>query len=208
MKRLIFMSVMVLAGCQTFPQLSVDDDPSTSCYRAIADRKEVQILKPRIGSFLDPNAATLEMRASTTKANPEEKQALSHWASARMECQKAGEAFRASNNLRNYNALLVEQNANFINLLTKLYTEEWGYGKFIEARIALGQEAQRKWNEAERRQQSDYDAKRQADAVQQMQLNNSLMLLQAAQPQPVAPLRPQVNCTSRNVMGTVQTNCW
>lgn len=64
------------------------------------------------------------------------------------------------------------------------------------------------------------DADRQAEAQRRMleiqermardnAINNGLSnLIQSMQPRPMAPMSPQLNCTSRNVMGTVQTNCW
>lgn len=201
-------AVAMLAGCQTFPQVSTDSDPSRACFNSIPAKAELDVLKPKIGSFTDPNAATLEMRSNKEKPSDQEKQALSAWASLRMQCMQAGETFRAAPGMGAYNALITNQNSQFLGLMAKLYSGEWGYSQFIDARIALANESQQRWQEAQRQQQSDARAKQQADAVQQMQLNNSLMLLQAAQPQPIAPLRPQVNCTSRNVMGTVQTNCW
>jgi hypothetical protein len=40
------------------------------------------------------------------------------------------------------------------------------------------------------------------------QTATGLMLLQASQPQPVMPLmRPPLSCSSRNVMGTIYTDC-
>ncbi|WP_126313281.1 hypothetical protein [Delftia acidovorans] len=212
MMKILLATAMVamLAGCQTFPQVSTDSDPSRACFNSIPARAELDVLKPKIGSFTDPNAATLEMRSNQSKANDTEKQALSAWASMRMQCIQAGEAFRAAPGMGTYNALITNQNSQFVGLMAKLYSGEWSYSQFIDARIALANESQQRWQDAQRQQQSDDRARQQADAVQQMQLNNSLLLLQAAQPkpQPIAPLRPQVNCTSRNVMGTVQTNCW
>ncbi|MDX4957261.1 hypothetical protein [Delftia acidovorans] len=203
-------AVAMLAGCQTFPQANMAEDPSRSCMQSIPDKPEMQVLKPRIGSFMDPNAVPLELRTSQDRPTPEERQAISKWAQLRQQCMQAGEAFRATGANPTLTYLLNEQNSEFVSLLAKLYSGEFNYGQFAEARIALARASKAKAMEADRQLKNDAVARQQAEAAQQMQLNNSLLLLQAAQPkpQPIAPLRPQVNCTSRNVMGTVQTNCW
>lgn len=211
MRFAFLLSMVALAGCHTFPQVSMAEDPSRACMQSIPDRAEMQVLKPRIGSFMDPNAVPLELRTSQDKPTSEERQAISKWAQIRQQCMQAGEAFRAAGANPTYVYLLNEQNSDFVSLLAKLYSGEFNYGQFAEARIALAKTSKAKAMDAERQLKNDAAARQQAEAAQQMQLNNSLLLLQAAQPrpQPLAPLSPQMNCTSRpNGLGGVQTNCW
>lgn len=53
------------------------------------------------------------------------------------------------------------------------------------------------------------DIKQANDASREAGIANGLMLLQAGQPKPQPMLQNNnINCTTRNVAGTLQTSCW
>lgn len=198
-----------LVACQaTAPQRkTAADDPSNPCFQSIEHNPSVQILKPRIGSLVNADAATLEMRASNAVPTEEEKAALRSWAELRKTCLDVGREFRAQYAPSWYTALIDESQAKFIVNMSKLYAGQSTYGQFVNERTALVAETrarQASANENAKRADQQAAAARQAQSAAEM--NNALMLMQMSQPRP-APLMPPVSCSSRNVGGTVYTDC-
>lgn len=200
---------LALTACQaTAPQQkTAADDPSNVCFQTIEHNPSVQILKPHLGSIANSDAATLEMRASTAVPNEEEKAALRSWADLRKTCLDVGRDFRNQYAPLWYVALIDETQARFIINLSKLYAGQVTFGQFVNERTAIAADTRAKQAAA---RANDQRANQQAAAARQAQsaaeLNNALILLQQSQPRP-APIAPQVSCQSRNVGGTVYTDC-
>lgn len=200
---------LVLAACQaTAPQQkTAADDPSNPCFQSIEHNPSVQVLKPRLGSMVNADAATLEMRASTAVPNEEEKAALRSWAELRKTCLDIGREFRAQHAPSWYTAIIDDSQARFIVNLSKLYSGQSTYGQFVNERTALVAETrarQASANETAKRYDQQAAAARQAQSA--AELNSAMMLMQMSQPRP-APMMPPVSCSSRNVGGTVYTDC-
>lgn len=196
---------LALAACQaTAPQQkTAADDPSLPCFQSIEHNPSVQILKPKIGSFLNPEAATLDMRADSSTPTAEEKTAIRAWAELRNTCRSIGADFRNKYAPPLYTANLDNALSKFMVNLSKLYAGQMNYGQFVNERIMLANEA--KVKQAQAREQ-DQQARAAQQAQASAEMSNALMLLQLSQPRP-APIAPQVSCQSRNVGGTVYTDC-
>lgn len=201
----ITLASIILAACQaTAPQQkTAADDPSLPCFQSIEHNPNVQVLKPKIGSFLNPEAATLDMRAESSTPTAEEKTAIRAWAELRNTCRSIGVDFRNKYAPPLYTANLDNALSKFMVNLSKLYAGQMNYGQFVNERIMLANEARVKQAQA-REQDQQARAAQQAQASAEM--SNALMLLQLSQPRP-APVAPQVSCQSRNVGGTVYTDC-
>jgi hypothetical protein len=211
MMRAIYLApiALVLSACQaTAPQQkTAADDPSNPCFQSIEHNPSVQILKPRIGSLTNPDAASLDIRASALKPTEEEKSALRSWAELRQTCLDVGRQFRAQYAPAWYTSIIDESQSRFIINLSKLYAGQSTYGQFVNERTALAAETRARQsaaNEGAKRSEQQAAAARQAQSS--AELSNALMLMQLSQPRP-APMMPSMSCSSRNVGGTVYTDC-
>lgn len=202
-------AALALVACQaTAPQQkTAADDPSNPCFQSIEHNPSVQILKPHLGSMTKADAATLDMRASALKPTEEEKAALRSWAELRQTCLDVGKQFRAQYAPAWYTSIIDESQSRFIINLSKLYAGQSTYGQFVNDRAALAADTRARQsaaNENARRSEQQSAAARQAQSS--AELSNALMLMQLSQPRP-APMMPPMSCASRNVGGTVYTDC-
>ncbi|RYH67818.1 MAG: hypothetical protein EON54_03765 [Alcaligenaceae bacterium] len=205
-------AAVLIGGCDaTMPRrLTAADDPTNACYATLYAGPKLDVLKPRLADPSKPNSPSVDQISSKDRPTAEEKQAIKSWAEARRSCNQEGAEFRAKHAPVYYRLATEEQNDAFVVLLANLYSDQITYGQFIQQRSGLSAETRRKLEAGVRNGQADLAQREQVNAARQAQVNNALLLLQAAQPQPapIAPFRPQINCTSRNMAGTVQTNCW
>ena len=215
MRKIVYFVVaaaVFIGGCDaTMPRrVTAADDPTNACYSTLYAGSKLDVLKPRLADPSKPNSPSVEQISSKDQPNAEEKQAIKSWAEARRSCHEAGAEFRSKHAPAYYRLATDEQNDAFVLLLANLYSDQITYGQFIQQRSVLSAETRRKLEAGVRNEQVDLAQREQANAARQIQVNNALLLLQAAQPQPaaIAPFRPQINCTSRGMAGTVQTNCW
>jgi hypothetical protein len=206
---------LLFVGCNaTLPQQpakTTADDPSRKCYTSLGDDPHLKVLHAKVGRPNDPSTTTLAMLASTERAtSAEEKKAIQYWASIRSVCLDAGKRFREIHQPPMYAGLVESQNEQFVILLSKLYSGAWSYGEFNTKRKELAQANQDKWRNAHTQETQANRAAQEAKAAQQAradaELSNALLLLQLSQPRP-APVAPPVSCQSRNVGGTVYTDC-
>lgn len=215
----LLIAMAALAGCNaTMPtsqsniRVTTDDDPSRKCFTALDSKPELQVLRPKLGSIVAASGVTLEHLARQDKATDEDKAAIKVWADERNKCIDAGKQFRQMYQPAMYNGLPETSNEEFIIALSKLYSGEWNYGQFSSHRKQLSVKYANLWENARQQEGQAQTAERNRRAAEQAQASadfaNAMMLMQAAQPRPVAPLiAPSVSCSSRNVNGTVYTDC-
>lgn len=207
-----------LVGCNgTMPQQptkTTADDPSRKCLNSLGDDPQLVVLHSKVGKPNDITSATLEMLASKERVvDGPEKTAVQHWAFTRNACIEAGKRFREIYQPVMYNGLVESQNEAFVILLSKLYSGEYSYGEFNVARKQVAAKFAESYRTAQVQEQQAMRSAQQSQAAQQAQASadftNAMILLQASQPRPApAPrLQPSLSCASRNVGGTVYTDC-
>jgi hypothetical protein len=218
MKLLLALAVFVLVGCEaTMPQQpakTTADDPSRKCFNSLGDDPQLAVLHSKVGKPNEITSTTLEMLSNKERAaEGAEKKAVQYWAFTRNACVEAGKRFREIYQPVMYTGLVESQNEAFVVLLSKLYSGEYTYGEFNVARKQVAARFADAYRVAQVQEQQSIRSNQQARAAQQAQASadftNAMMLLQAAQPRPApAPiLPPSISCSSRNVGGTVYTDC-
>lgn len=216
----LLIASLALAGCNaTMPasqsniQISTADDPTRKCFAALDDAPDLQMLLPKVGSVSTVAAVTIDHMARPDKATEDDKTAIKLWAAARNKCIDVGKQFRQMYQPAMYNGLPESANEEFVIAMARLYSGEWTYGQFSTHRKQLAVKYDGLWNNARQQEGQARAAAQQQRAAEQAQMNadftNAMMLMQAAQPRPVAPqlMNPAISCSSRNVGGTVYTDC-
>jgi hypothetical protein len=210
MRIVLLVAALALTGCNATMQQArrgPADDPTRHCFDRMDSDQRLAVLAPKVGSVSRGGRATVEMLASTAKADEEDKKAISAWGQARQSCVAEGRAFRAQNAPPGWVPAFEAGQTEFLGLMARLYAGELTYGEFNRQRLDLGAK-----NDAALLNAAD----RAAAAAQQEQLNQqastlqTMQIMQMLQPQPViAPpmLRPPVNCVSRRVGSQVYTDC-
>lgn len=217
MNLLVFATLVVvaLAGCNaTMPQQAkrpaASDDPSNACFNGLASDSRLRVLVPRIGAINRADQASIDMMASKESPSEQERLALKIWTVARQTCVEMGADFRKAYAPPQYQGIIEAYNAPLMMAIAKLYAGDINYGQFIAERQRLAAESQARWNGARQSERQDSVAAQQAQAAMRAQsaaeLNNAMMLMQAAQPRPASPSAP-TNCTSRMIGNTVNTDC-
>lgn len=218
-KLLVVAAAIALAGCNaTMPtaqsnvRFTTDDDPSRICFAALANKPELQVLQPKLGSIAAASGVTLEHMARQDKATDDDKAAIKMWADERNKCIDSGKQFRQMYQPTMYNGLPESSNAEFIIALSKLYSGEWTYGQFSTHRKQLSVKYDGLWQAARQQEGQANQAAQSRRAAEQAQASadfaNAMLLMQAAQPRPPAPiLTPSISCSSRTAGGTVYTEC-
>lgn len=214
----LLIFIAVLTGCNaTMPQQTTktsDDDPSRKCFNSLNDDGQLLILHKKVGKPSDLTSATLEMLADQDRVtSDDEKKAIQYWATMRNACVDAGKRFREIHQPSMYSGLIESQNERFVILLSKLYSGEISYGGFNTNRRQLAAEFyEYNRNARIQEQQSTYNLQ-QAQAAQRAKesadFTNALILMQMSRPQvqPI-PFPNRMNCNSRRVGNSVQTDCW
>ena len=218
-KLLVIAAAVVLGGCNaTMPtaqsniRITTDDDPSRKCFAALANKPELQVLQPKVGSIAAAAGVGLEHMARQDKATDDDKAAIKVWADERNKCIESGKQFRQMYQPVMYNGLPESSNAEFIIAMSKLYSGEWTYGQFSSHRKQLSVKYDGLWQAARQQEGQANQASQSRRAAEQAQANadfaNAMLLMQAAQPRPSAPiLAPSISCSSRAAGGTVFTDC-
>lgn len=215
---LLLAAFLALVGCEaTMPQQptkTTADDPSRKCLNSLGDDPQLAVLHSKVGKPNEITSTTLEMLSNKDRvADGAEKKAVQYWAFTRNACIEAGKRFREIYQPVMYTGLVESQNEAFVVLLSKLYSGEYTYGEFNVARKQVAAKFSDAYRAAQVQEQQSIRSNQQARAAQQAQASadftNAMMLLQAAQPRPApAPiLTPSISCSSRNVGGTVYTDC-
>ncbi len=207
MRRLAFAAVLALTGCNATTNQAAITDPSTACFAGLASDTRFQPLIPHIGAIDKADQASIDMLTSKAMPTEPERVALKVWAVARNTCMDMGAETRKVHQPPHFQGLMESYNTALVLGIARLYAGEINYGQFVTERQRLASEASRAWAVA----RTNFNAeRRQAQAAQQAQaaadMTNAMILLQASQPRP-APMAPPVSCASRNVGGTVYTDC-
>lgn len=182
-------SLVVIAGCGSNGPAPVQhtaaDDPTPICLSSMENNASVVMLKPRVGSIANAEAAPLALRSSTTVPTVDEKKAIQSWVGLRKECVNAGAEFRLKNAPPAYADLVEEENSRFTVLLSRLYAGQAGYGEFLNERIALDNEMKSRRNNARGEHQRANAPIREEEAARRRgELNNALAVLQLTPPPP------------------------
>lgn len=159
---------------------------------------------------------TLEMQNSPDKVSAEEKPLLSIWAAARRECVRAGEEFRARYLPPEYVATFSAGQSRVFDLISDLWAGGLTWGQFTTQRRRLGEEMTRDLGLALSRAREQAAAQQASQQAAQQQAGRAaaenILLWQKALTvpplqMPIPAQRPAVNCTTRNVLGTLYTSC-
>ena len=187
MKALCFaMACLAIAGCSgTGPapvQRTAAEDPTAACLVGLDKHAALTVLKPRLASVADAEAAPPALRTSMATPTPDERRAIQAWAGLRKDCVNAGAEFRLRNAPPAYADLVEEENSRTTVLLSRLYVGEIGYGEFINERIALGSEMKgRRPNAREPHQRANAPIRQEEAAQRKAELSAALVLLQLPQ---------------------------
>lgn len=212
---LTLTALWILVGCQaTAPkqqQKTAADDPSRPCFEAIGYSTQLRPLEEKIGGLNSINGLTLEHLTRTDTATAADKPILSLWSSERNRCVAAGDAFRRQYQPAMYAGIIESQNEEFTILLSKLYSGSITYGQFNTARKELAAKTAERYRQAQISEKQSQAAQQQAIAAERArsaaEFNNAMMMLQAARPRPMPQQNFSTHCESRNVSGTIYTNC-
>lgn len=176
---------LVMAGCSSNgpapAQRTAADDPTATCLSALDGNASVVLLKPRVGSIAQAEAAPQALRSSTEVPTADEKKAIQSWVGLRKECINAGAEFRLRNAPPAYADIVEEENSRFTVLLSRLYAGQTGYGEFLNERIALDTEMKSRRNNArEQHQRANAPIREEEAARRRSELSNALAVLQLA----------------------------
>lgn len=219
MKHYAIVAIACLTACaaalaQQQSRPTSRDDPTRSCFsQAENNSPTLDVLKPKLGNLFGRAVPTIEMRANRDKPTDEEKQALSTWAQIRQQCLEMGRAFRAQYSPPGWAVAFDESQSQFLAAIANLYVGDISYGQFVAERERLAIAGSAKLEQADRSNMAamaQQQAQQRAMEQQQNQArtNAAIQLLLQPQPRPAQPMfSPSVNCTSRAVGNTVQTNC-
>lgn len=175
-----------MAGCSSNgpapAQRTAADDPTAACLSALDGNTSVAVLKTRVGSIAQAEAASQALRSSTELPTADEKKAIQSWVGLRKECVNAGAEFRLKNAPPAYADIVEEENSRFTVLLSRLYTGQTGYGEFLNERIALDTEMKSRRNNArEQHQRANAPIRQEEAARRKAELSEALVLLQLPQ---------------------------
>lgn len=203
-----FMACLAMAGCETTKRTPVSsvDDPTYSCLNTLAKDEKLAKLAGKIGAVQSANI-TLEALSSQDKASQDDKPILSHWMTARGACVDAGKQFRAQNQPPQFAGLYEAAHEELVILTARLYAGELTYGQFNMARKASTAKYQDLWRDANNKHMQAARQDAAVNAQRAAEFNNALLLMQAAQPRPMQQPAFSTHCRSRNVSGTIYTDC-
>lgn len=195
------------AGYKNYAKLSDE------CFTALANDPELKAISGKV--MLSGGVPTLAYLANDEVVSNEEKQLVALWATKRDVCKNAEmilyEYQEAPDKKALYNTLV----NSFSTLLLELYKGRMSYGEFAKQRGVLSNIADQKSAEIYKEELAanarEADLKQRAEAARaainaQNSANTTsagLSLMQGAQPKP----QPNVNCTTRQVGNSLQTNC-
>jgi hypothetical protein len=187
-------------------------DPTNSCLAQSENSPALAILKPKVGKLFGRADPTIEMRANRDKPTDEEKQALSAWGKVRQQCLEMGRAYRAQYAPPGWVAAVEDGQSQLWQAIASLYVGDITFGQFVAERDRIGIAAVAGMEQADRADMATraQQAQQRAKDAQQSEAraNAAIQMLLQPPPQAVRPMQtPSVNCTSRAVGNTVQTNC-
>lgn len=222
----VFASILttaMLAGCATPKPAGPSGaellaaDPSQACLASNIEQQRQGVLGQKLSFIGQP---TLEMLADKTKANEQEKKAISAFSAERQRCIELGSAYRRANLPMPVTLALEEGGSSSTALLAKLYAGDFTFGEYNAARAANSANIQarlveydRQANQAQAQASADDAARRQAAANAFLATQQAIQAQQQVSPAPTYQIvQPptirtptttncqrwgnQVNCTS------------
>lgn len=200
----VFFLAICLGGCATddsFSGPTAADDPSMECFSSLGRDLRFDALYTKIPRA--PNEATLAQLSSKEVPNEQEQKALEEWVSFRLHCLKSGSSYRAAYAPAGYDSVFTWLQIEVANTAAKLYAGEISFGQFNQKRAALGLEYGTRMDAVIANSGSSASQPRQLDSVSQQLLIDQARRAFAPGPS----IGPATNCTSRNIGGTVYTDC-
>lgn len=204
-----------MAGCnatmQQARQPGPADDPTSHCLRALDGMPQLASIGKRTPLF-NANTATVEMLADAGHPSEQEKAELSLWAKMRTDCVAQGRSFRAQYAPPGWSNVVEAAQVEVLQAIASLYAGTATYGQFNRDRQQITSRTTSALQAVVANAQNQVRADRQAASMEAVQALQTMQLLQAMQPQPlpmpqIPPPPRTINCSSRNVMGTVYTDC-
>lgn len=210
---LALTGLVVLAGCANMrpppspspAQLSAAD-PTNICMRRVTEDPFIITQLASKAGIGRPGNPSIEMLADKSRANAEEKQALSTYSAERQKCIDLGASYRRQNYPAQVTMTMEQGAQNIALLLAKLYAGDITFGEYNELRMKNASEARSRladYDQSIRREQQAEADRRQTNANNALQnLNNQLLLQQqinnANRPRTTncQRLGNQVNCTT------------
>lgn len=193
-----------LTGCANMDEVAgptAADDPSNLCFEQMLRDQRFNALytkTPRLAQ-----EATLEQLASKEVPDEQGKKDLAEWVSFRLHCLKSGANFRAEYAPPGFDAVVTWLQVEVANAAAKLYAGEITYGQFARRRLELVPEYEARMSAVMSRHQAAVNQQNQIDPVRQQLMVDQLR--RAFMPSP--SMGTGINCTSRNIGGTVYTDC-
>lgn len=189
------------------------------CFENFKDDPELQLIAKKT-SLVNTNDITLFMLADESKSSSAEKDVILTWSAKRDKCAGLMKLFISFSPKDPHNPLLLEGLSAVNQMLLGLYKGELTFGEFNKRRQDYATESRKKFaelNSSLNKEQTGEQAKAaeierqhqvelQRISVEQQKAN--AMLIQTMQgAAPTTRPNANINCTSRNVGGAVQTNC-
>lgn len=198
------MGICLALGCVGASAQQVIAD----CYASNGRVASFSLIDQKVGGASGKESYSLDQLSNEEKPTADERAAIKEWYEGRQRCTEMGANFLAVNDPGAVPVFRATQ-AKLMLLISGLYAGDFTYGKMLKERVQIGIEG--------RRQAAEYAAARR-QAQQQRQANadreyqdtmNTIIQMEALQRQNMqrSLIPPTVNCTSRQVGGTVQTQC-
>lgn len=192
--------LLILAGCASQKPMTAADDPSLQCLLSMREAPQYQPLYQKIGKGSE---ASIEQLANKDLASDVEKGLIASWASDRAACVDAGREFRSAYAPPGYSMVFQHQQAALIRLAARLYAAEISFGQFNQERQKISAESELAMDRLRRERMAEIDRQNQNDL-----LNQQLMVDQMRRAfRPIPGAGTGMNCTSRNIGGTIYTDC-
>lgn len=197
------VAALTLAGCNATLPPAPQTDPTPACLRGLQTEARFSTIADKV--FIGNSPPSASLLANTSKPTSEESTVISRYVVARATCLDMGRGVRSGQWAPD---AVAELNASMqaVELeLNKLAAGQVTYAQSAETRFKIGTDTIRQLTALEQRHRSAVDAQRNAANAG---LAQGLMMMNSAQPKPV-PMQPPASftCTSRNVGGTIYTDC-
>lgn len=190
---------LVLATPAAFAQ----QDPTDACFVRLSEERRLDVIRAKL-SLLGSRTTTFAMLADESVPTAEEREAIATWATARADCMKDGDEYRARYWPAQASSLAVEAESRMTAEAVELFQQKINFGEFNKRRQAIANElAPRR---AALRQQAQ-DANDRAQQAQQAQQSQERARRQAEMSILLQPFKTEPLTLTPTTRPTVTTNC-